>query len=186
MVRHGPMLVGEPYAGKTNCYQMLAKAMGDVEATGDVQYHVINPKAIKMSQLYGAFDDVSHEWSDGVLAITVRKCAMDPSPNRKWVVFDGPVDAIWIENMNTGACPYNRPCAQQYVGKSQSCIVISGRLIVHAPVGYGDVTNPRLQWLGASQPDGYARSPMPQPSHARTGSRAVRPARGLQHPERQS
>ena len=34
----------------------------------------------------------------------------------------------------TGACPYNRPCAQQYVGKSQSCMVIKGRLIVHAPV----------------------------------------------------
>ena len=32
-----------------------------------------------------------------------------------------------------GAWPYNRPCAQQYVGKSQSCMVISGRLIVHAP-----------------------------------------------------
>ena len=24
---------------------------------------------------------------------------------------------------STGACPYNRPCAQQYVGKSQSCMV---------------------------------------------------------------
>ena len=34
----------------------------------------------------------------------------------------------------TGAWPYNRPCAQQYVGQSQSCMVISGRLIVHAPV----------------------------------------------------
>ena len=36
--------------------------------------------------------------------------------------------------ITTGACPYNRPCAQQYVGKSQSCMVISGRLIGHAPV----------------------------------------------------
>ena len=34
----------------------------------------------------------------------------------------------------TGAWPYNRPCAHQYVGKSQSCMVISGRLIVRAPV----------------------------------------------------
>ena len=34
----------------------------------------------------------------------------------------------------TGAWPYNRPCAQQYVGKSQSCMVTSGRLIVHEPV----------------------------------------------------
>ena len=31
-----------------------------------------------------------------------------------------------------GACGYNRPCAHQYVGKYQSCMVISGRLIVHA------------------------------------------------------
>ena len=33
-----------------------------------------------------------------------------------------------------GAWPYNRPCAQQYVGKSQSCMFIIGRFIVHAPV----------------------------------------------------
>ena len=29
---------------------------------------------------------------------------------------------------------FARPCAQQYVGKYQSCMVMSGRLIVHAPV----------------------------------------------------
>ena len=36
--------------------------------------------------------------------------------------------------VGTGACPYNRTCAQQYVGKSQSCMVVSGRLYPHAPV----------------------------------------------------
>ena len=34
----------------------------------------------------------------------------------------------------TGACTDNPTCAQQYVGKSQSCMVISVGLIVDAPV----------------------------------------------------
>ena len=33
----------------------------------------------------------------------------------------------------TGACTINLLCAQKYVGKYQSCMVISGRLILHAP-----------------------------------------------------
>ncbi|XP_072521546.1 dynein axonemal heavy chain 1 [Salminus brasiliensis] len=109
VVRHGLMLVGPSGSGKTKCYEVLGTAMtalqGQPSVSGGVyeavQTYVLNPKSITMGQLYGEFDLLTHEWTDGILSSLIRAGAAAMDEEKKWYMFDGPVDAVWIENMNT-------------------------------------------------------------------------------------
>ncbi|XP_053845413.1 dynein axonemal heavy chain 1 [Vidua macroura] len=109
VVRHGLMLVGPTGSGKTKSYEVLAAAMtslkGQPAASGGnyeaVRYFVLNPKSITMGQLYGEFNLLTHEWTDGIFSTLMRRGTVATDSNKKWYMFDGPVDALWIENMNT-------------------------------------------------------------------------------------
>lgn len=108
-VRHGMMLVGPTGGGKSCTLRTLAAALTTLrEEIGPgpgryqkVRTQFMNPKAVTMGQLYGEFDDTTREWRDGILASAIRTFATSSSRDWKWVVCDGPVDAHWIENMNT-------------------------------------------------------------------------------------
>ncbi len=176
--RHGLMLVGLPYAGKSTCARVLAAALGEMAKNGPTQpaasttsagssggaalvpaavqneravrMVTINPKSMSIAQLYGYTERGSNEWQDGILAAKFRELsgansqtvmtgvtgglmegssltasastsllggkdvkdssapgpasnapAAAGAPVRKWLHLDGPVDSLWVENMNT-------------------------------------------------------------------------------------
>ncbi|XP_074052253.1 dynein axonemal heavy chain 6 isoform X2 [Macrotis lagotis] len=108
LVRHGVMLVGPTGGGKTTVYKILAETLGvlntmEIENSfyRPVKTYILNPKSITMGELYGEVNNLTLEWKDGLMALSVRAAVNDTSEDHKWIISDGPVDALWIENMNT-------------------------------------------------------------------------------------
>ncbi len=62
---------------------------------------VVNPMALSQAELYGAAHPATGQWHDGVLAHVVRGMSRDRSADQSWVVLDGPVDACWVESLDT-------------------------------------------------------------------------------------
>ena len=114
MVRHGVMLVGVTSCGKTTCSTVLGKALTSLHAAaierGDgpadpwhkpVHIDHLNPKSVTMGELFGETNLLTNEWTDGLGSTVIRNANSDTTDDKKFIVFDGPIDAIWIENMNT-------------------------------------------------------------------------------------
>jgi len=100
--------VGLACIGKSTNIQILSKAMIQLRKNNSpdpahqlTKIFSLNPKSITMEELYGCFNQSTGEWTDGLVALLVREAVSDNSGNKKWIAFDGPVDALWIENMNT-------------------------------------------------------------------------------------
>ena len=112
-VRHGVMAVGQTMTGKTVLVNTLRDALARGVGTDARFYvprvHALNPKSVTLGELYGDVSAATHEWTDGILSSIARgvvasadkKRAEGAPEERDWMVFDGPVDTLWSENLNT-------------------------------------------------------------------------------------
>ena len=100
LVRHGIMLVGPAGSGKTTILNTLRQALS---STTGIKHNSVrmNPKAIRAEQMFGETEKASGEWLEGVFAAIWAKFNDRARKDINWIVCDGPVDAIWIENLNT-------------------------------------------------------------------------------------
>lgn len=107
-VRWGVMQVGPAGSGKTSILHSLADALAQLHKDGvsgpdyrPVRIQTLNPKSVTMDELYGAVNISTMEWKDGLLGLAVRSAVVVTEEVHQWIVCDGPVDAVWIENLNT-------------------------------------------------------------------------------------
>lgn len=51
--------------------------------------------------MYGVKSEISDDWTPGIFSTLWQKSNQRSNKFNTWIVCDGPVDAIWIENLNT-------------------------------------------------------------------------------------
>ena len=101
--RHTTMVVGPTGAGKSVVINTLANANKEWR-NEPVRIYTINPKMIPNRELYGVLDPVSRDWTDGLLSKIFRDCNQELPEGKaelRWIVLDGDVDAVWVEDMNS-------------------------------------------------------------------------------------
>lgn len=93
------MMVGPSGTGKTTIMNILTDT---VSALG-TQHRImrLNPKAITAEQMYGVKSEISDDWIPGIFSTIWEKSNKRSNKWTTWITCDGPVDAIWIENLNT-------------------------------------------------------------------------------------
>ncbi|KZC13452.1 Dynein heavy chain 10, axonemal [Dufourea novaeangliae] len=102
MTRHSTMVVGPTGGGKTVVIETLCKAQ--TRLGRPTKLYTLNPKACTVVELYGVLDPATRDWTDGLLSNIFREVnkPLEADSNElRYILFDGDVDALWIENMNS-------------------------------------------------------------------------------------
>ena len=100
MTRHCTMIVGPTGGGKSVVINALCQAQTKLGLS--TKLSILNSKAMSVVELYGILDPVTRDWTDGVLSNIFRELNRPTEKKeRRYILFDSDVDALWIENMNS-------------------------------------------------------------------------------------
>ena len=107
-IRFGVTIVGPTGGGKSVAYNIMMAAHSRLrrEEHKDIWYQIsrsttINPKSLSMGKLFGENNELTQEWTDGLCPAFVRIQCREDTPDRLYIMFDGPIDTLWIESLNT-------------------------------------------------------------------------------------
>ncbi|KAK2497325.1 hypothetical protein MC885_009648 [Smutsia gigantea] len=100
LTRHTTMVVGPTGGGKSVVINALCQAQTKLGVM--TKLYILNPKAVSVIELYGILDPTTRDWTDGVLSNIFREINKPTDKKeQKYILFDGDVDALWVENMNS-------------------------------------------------------------------------------------
>ncbi|KAM4590913.1 dynein axonemal heavy chain 10 isoform 1-T1 [Odontesthes bonariensis] len=100
MTRHTTMIVGPTGGGKSVVISTLCQAQTKLGL--HTKLYPLNPKAMSVIELYGVLDPDTRDWTDGILSNIFREMNKPTDKKeRRYILFDGDVDALWVENMNS-------------------------------------------------------------------------------------
>jgi dynein heavy chain 1 len=99
----GLILVGPTGSGKSSSLTSVVELVEMINPNVKVDIYYINPKAVNKIELYGFFDENTDFMHDGILTKVIRKTldSMDQKNKFTFIVFDGDVDPVWAENLNS-------------------------------------------------------------------------------------
>ncbi|TRY94050.1 hypothetical protein DNTS_011956 [Danionella cerebrum] len=100
MTRHTTMVVGPTGGGKSVVINTLCQSQTRLGLV--TKMYSLNPKAMSVIELYGILDPITRDWTDGILSNIFRDINKPTDKKeRRYILFDGDVDALWVENMNS-------------------------------------------------------------------------------------
>jgi dynein heavy chain, axonemal len=108
-LRFGVSVVGPTGGGKSTCIRVLNESMTRLRRDRNsinpafrvVKETIVNPKSVSMGELYGEYNLLTQEWKDGLASTIIRMDTNEENEEQHTITFDGPVDTLWIESLNT-------------------------------------------------------------------------------------